>query len=233
MINFKNDAREPNFRTYFTQKCHDQTFLVELFKNECMKWVCGVQRELDEFRASLGPNSRVSAPEKYSIDPLSDDFPSYHDWPVQLCQKYDSHLRMLAKKTSDMAATGQIKHCGDVTLYLECQDGNHYFSTPYFNFGSIEHAELDDDNDITFDHIDTAVYAYFNDWTDWNEQHGEAHRIKNKIAMLEAMRADSSPLTDKPAESHRGCEHEDLGSMGYTHGDVVKCPYCGAQAEVW
>lgn len=29
------------------------------------------------------------------------------------------------------------------------------------------------------------------------------------------------------------CEHEDLGSMGYKHGETVKCPNCGKMAEVW
>ena len=29
------------------------------------------------------------------------------------------------------------------------------------------------------------------------------------------------------------CGHEDLGSLGYRHGDTVKCPHCGAMAEVW
>jgi len=36
----------------------------------------------------------------------------------------------------------------------------------------------------------------------------------------------------KKAES-RSCEHEDLGSLGYTHGTTVKCPNCGIMAEVW
>ncbi len=29
------------------------------------------------------------------------------------------------------------------------------------------------------------------------------------------------------------CQHEDLGSLGYRHGDTVKCPHCGKMAEVW
>ncbi len=29
------------------------------------------------------------------------------------------------------------------------------------------------------------------------------------------------------------CQHEDLGSLGYTHGTTVKCPHCGNMAEVW
>lgn len=29
------------------------------------------------------------------------------------------------------------------------------------------------------------------------------------------------------------CEHEDLGSMGYKHGDRVRCPHCGEMCVVW
>lgn len=35
----------------------------------------------------------------------------------------------------------------------------------------------------------------------------------------------------KIAPAH--CQHEDLGSLGYTHGDIVRCPFCGEMAEVW
>lgn len=31
----------------------------------------------------------------------------------------------------------------------------------------------------------------------------------------------------------RKCEHEDLGSLGYRHGDTVSCPHCGERAQVW
>lgn len=29
------------------------------------------------------------------------------------------------------------------------------------------------------------------------------------------------------------CEHEDLGSLGYAHGEIVTCPHCGQRARVW
>ena len=34
-------------------------------------------------------------------------------------------------------------------------------------------------------------------------------------------------------ETATHCEHGDLGSLGYRHGDTVKCPFCGQMAEVW
>lgn len=29
------------------------------------------------------------------------------------------------------------------------------------------------------------------------------------------------------------CEHDDLGSLGYKHGTIVNCPFCGKRTEVW
>lgn len=29
------------------------------------------------------------------------------------------------------------------------------------------------------------------------------------------------------------CRHEDLGSLGYRHGERIKCPFCGKMCEVW
>lgn len=32
---------------------------------------------------------------------------------------------------------------------------------------------------------------------------------------------------------HHNCDHGDLGSLGYRHGEFVKCPHCGTMTEVW
>ncbi len=37
----------------------------------------------------------------------------------------------------------------------------------------------------------------------------------------------------KKRNSKNICNHEDLGSLGYTHGEKVKCPHCGELAIVW
>ena len=52
--------------------------------------------------------------------------------------------------------------------------------------------------------------------------------------------------SDKCRESHKKsierkiernnliyCDHRDLGSFGYMHGETVSCPFCGMKAEVW
>lgn len=46
---------------------------------------------------------------------------------------------------------------------------------------------------------------------------------------------ESKPKTQKTQRKTKKeyCEHEDLGSLGYTHGTIVTCPHCGQRAEVW
>lgn len=34
-------------------------------------------------------------------------------------------------------------------------------------------------------------------------------------------------------KSNSVCEHEDLGSLGYKHGETISCPHCGKKAVVW
>lgn len=33
--------------------------------------------------------------------------------------------------------------------------------------------------------------------------------------------------------NNKKCDHADLGSLGYTHGETVICPRCGEKAVVW
>jgi len=44
-------------------------------------------------------------------------------------------------------------------------------------------------------------------------------------------------IEKKAAKKHQPkevqCGHEDLGSLGYRHGETVECPNCGRMAEVW
>lgn len=37
----------------------------------------------------------------------------------------------------------------------------------------------------------------------------------------------------KTASTKIDCNHDDLGSFGYRHGERVVCPHCGQRAEVW
>lgn len=227
--------REPSYIAYFEQYISgDNSWLVEIFRDIDMAWVEPLQKELDENNAFYAEmNARTSYPEAYSRNPLSDDFPSFHDWPLSAQQKFNDEVNRQNEQCRKLAYTGKVAKCGDVTLYLDCEDGGHYFSTPYFDHGVIYKVALNADlRDVDFDSTETAVYAFFNDWNDWNEKYGEASRKRDNLLMLEALRLDTTSSVNEDTNSN-GCEHEDLGSLGYKHGDVVSCPFCGKRAEVW
>lgn len=69
--------------------------------------------------------------------------------------------------------------------------------------------------------------------------------IKNKRTLTEKQNKwllDIAKATDvsgptievKPSKNSRiDCDHGDLGSLGYMHGSIVKCPGCGSMVEVW
>ncbi len=42
-----------------------------------------------------------------------------------------------------------------------------------------------------------------------------------------------SKKTESRKNNSVNCDHSDLGSVGYVHGDIVTCPNCGQRAEVW
>ena len=55
-----------------------------------------------------------------------------------------------------------------------------------------------------------------------------------KIAAKKGIKIDLSCIKIKQSKINvQHCEHEDLGSLGYTHGETVICPFCGQKAIVW
>lgn len=228
--------KSPNYQDYFEQYCmEEKSWLAELFSGVDMSWITDIQKEMDKDRAYYAAfNGGISGPEKYSHDPLSDDFPCFHNWPLSIQREFDVIVKRQGEQRREIANTGRKIECGSVTLYMDCQDGAHYLSTRYFDHGNLYRATLSDENEVEFDSIDTAIYAFSNDWADWNREYGKAKRKQDELMMLEALRLDSRHGgDDDSAVSDNGCQHEDLGSLGYKHGDIVDCPFCGERAEVW
>ena len=44
---------------------------------------------------------------------------------------------------------------------------------------------------------------------------------------------ESKKNRDNDRKVKERCDHADLGSLGYRHGEWVKCPMCGKMCEVW
>ena len=53
------------------------------------------------------------------------------------------------------------------------------------------------------------------------------------LAIAKNNNVKAGEIERKTAKIIANCNHDDLGSLGYTHGTIVKCPHCGNSAEVW
>lgn len=204
--------KKPIYSKYFSQ---GQSEYLDLswFESEDLSWI----EDLGE--------------EEVSIDWKSIDFPSYHAWPQSLKDKYDSSLRDCQKKLKEVVKTAEeTAEIGKLKIYVECEDGNTYCSTEYWCNGAIAIAEIDDDSD--FDSVETAAYAFINDYNEWYEKNGNGKRHERNIRLSE-LEALWNPVEIKDFDSGSGCEHDDLGSFGYTHGSIVICPSCQKRTEVW
>ncbi|MFV7771695.1 hypothetical protein [Shewanella marisflavi] len=94
-------------------------------------------------------------------------------------------------------------------LYLNCSDGNHYFRTPYYSHGKPSLVGLSDGS--AFDSVDTAVYAFKNDYQEWNKENGAEYKRINTLMELEAIRSESNP-----------------GNICNSVGTKAECDYCGS-----
>lgn len=206
---------QPKYFSYFNQG-ESQYLNWSLLDDVDMTWV----DDLNKQRA-LEDDHDIASKDLGNID-----FPSSHEWSPHFESKFNE-IVSAARETID----GMIKTADEVVtietmkIYLDCKDGNHYFSTPFFDHGSIRVVAIDSESD--FDSVDTAVYAFINDYNEWREEHGQKHDAMTQLSNLEALRQPVSLDTES------GCDHEDLGSLGHRHGDIVECPYCKKMAEVW
>lgn len=195
---------------------------------EDLSWIDRLNGERAKERAKhpdFGVTFHSSDLKELSKDFSSVDFPPSHEWPDEFRSKYHDTIKNNTAKIKEMVASAdEVVEVDNCTIYLDCADGYHYFSTPCFNYGSIEVAAIDDDS--SFDSAETAVYAFVNDYRDWEEDHGETYRKAEMLSGLESLR-EPVPI------DYSDCQHEDLGSLGYRHGDIVICPHCGKRAEVW
>ena len=214
---------KPRYFEYFTQ-CADQYCDWKWVEEEDLSWIDELNQRIKTERENTTGNTAACSLEELSKDFDSSDFPDYHEFPEIFREKYDKTLiksRLLISEIIKSARTVKIE---EVTLYVECSDGNHYFSTPHFGDGNVEMAVLGEHSD--FDSIDTAVYAFINDWKNWNDENGQEWRKMELLTFFEALREPVGII-------ETGCEHEDLASLGYKHDTVVECPFCKQHAYVW
>jgi len=59
------------------------------------------------------------------------------------------------------------------------------------------------------------------------------HNYLCKVAAKSGYSMPEKTIRKKKINQISKCDHQDLGSLGFTHGDTVKCPFCGKMAVVW
>ncbi|MFG0449358.1 hypothetical protein [Shewanella algae] len=210
---------KPSYFEYFTQVDDDINFDWSWINSADMSWVDELSATaLEKKKARIeqdilngrDPNdSFFSDEEPYSKDFHSVDFPSYGDWPKSFIEQYDNTVEKGQKKILDMCKTAEEVIAEDEWyLYLNCIDGNHYFRTPYYSHGEPSLVGLSDESD--FDSIDTAVFAFKNDYQEWRKEHGDEYKRINTLMELEALRSDSNS-----------------GNIYNSVGIKAECDYCG------
>jgi hypothetical protein len=222
----------PSYFSYFTQS-DSPYFDISWMNSFDMSWIDDLneqqKKEFEEEKkdAELPDSYHSSDDGTNSKDLNSVDFPLSHHWPAEFKEKFKYSVKESKEKIASLIKdTEQVIEIEELEIYTDCPDGNHYFSTRFYANGDIQLAAID--NDSEFDSVDTAVYAFVNDWNDWNKEHGSSYRKAIKLSELVALREPRNQEVDIG-----GCDHEDLGSLGYIHGSTVKCPFCGNMAEVW
>lgn len=224
----------PNYFQYFTQAESPSSAWMWLEKED-YSWIDRINKEralekqnriATDIKEGRDPNNYTCSGEDIASKNFDDvEFPGSHEWPASFYAKYKATVAEINTKISEMVKTAdKIIKIEEMEMFLDCANGNHYFSTPYYAHGAIQKAGIDDDSQ--FDSAETAVYAFINDYNEWNQKNGEQYRKMALISELEALR---EPVTINDSE----CQHEDLGSLGYKHGTTVKCPFCNQMAEVW
>jgi len=225
---------KPNYLSYFTQgtspylnwdflKNVDLSWVDKINEERALEKQKRIQKDIEENRAS---GTYVSSDEDIASKDFNDiDFPGIHEWPVSFTAKYKNTITINEKKLAEIIkSANEIFKFEEFTLYVDCEDSNHYFSTPFYGNGTIEIADQGDNN---FDSTDTAVYAFINDHNEWEKTHGKAYKSAKISSNLEAL--SLQPFINET----EGCQHSDLASFGYAHGATVECPFCGKMAEVW
>ncbi len=61
----------------------------------------------------------------------------------------------------------------------------------------------------------------------------EIESSNDKRCATSHLKAKKTAAKRRDGHSNTKCDHADLGSLGYKHGETVTCPHCGQMAEVW
>ncbi len=223
----------PRYHEYFTQGERPYADL-SWVQNEDLSWIDDLSEAAVKLKAKnaiwraenfLDPSYVDSDEDIASKDFDSIDFPLSHHWPLEFNARYIQYKNSRNAKLKEIIDSAENKvSVDDVTVYQNCSDGNSYFTTPYYNYGSVELLDIDEDSE--FDSAETAMYAFCNDYAEWDSQYGEKSRALMKISELEALR---QPVGDIYTEIGTECECDGCGGFAMIISivnDNALCVFC-------
>jgi hypothetical protein len=86
---------------------------------------------------------------------------------------------------------------------------------------------------INFDEYNTGVIAH-KDKEKFEALVAKIEKSSDKRCETSHQKAiEAKKVSKSKKDQLESCKHEDLGSLGYRHGERVKCPFCGKMCEVW
>lgn len=131
--------------------------------------------------------------EAFSKDLSSEDFPTYHHWPLDWKMALQACSNEAHKAKTEYLKGSQKHEIDRDTLYINDETEEVFFSTNSYGYGDIRKMMVQDDrfDSVLFDSVLTAAYAYLNDYREWKEEHGANWEALNILSGAEPCNTDS------------------------------------------
>ncbi|HAS7807782.1 TPA: hypothetical protein I7551_07750 [Vibrio cholerae] len=176
-----NIKSAPSYFSYITQE--SDPFFNEVWAQKLktltldLSWVDELEsvnrKEVDEYRRT-NPDWEVTRStygryDSFSKDVESEDFPTFHNWPIEWQSAFEACETEAYNLTTEHVKSFDKYLIGNNTLYIHDEKEEVFFSTNSYDFGCIKKMMAKDDS---FDSVLTAAYALLNDYREWEKNHG-------------------------------------------------------------
>ena len=131
--------------------------------NSDLTWIDELEKEMEE---------------TYSRDFDDTDFPSYHIWPKNWRDAFESASRNSRENIKKHLLNAEKHEFDGITLYILEDQEEVWLSTPHYDYGSITKMESVD----KYDSAITAAYIYLNEYENWSKKHKRSWDIANALS---------------------------------------------------
>lgn len=143
----------------------------------------------------------------------------------------EERKKMIAEKEKNKLKKSESAKKSAITRAAKNPENNIFKNEQKVSFNDMMQRLIETHTDRSYDSRFIKDIANKNKLT--SKQHNYLCKVAEKYGYSMPEKTVRSSKAGKKFELARNCEHEDLGSLGYTHGTIVNCPFCGKKAEVW